>query len=533
MTVKSQIPFRDLKSFPELFATYCEDFQQLERFYAGNPFDRSALLASVDRTLRTRRNRSILVQVLTEQNKNWGADASVFERINELASDDVSVVVTGQQLGLFGGPLYTQYKTITTIQLAASLQKETGRPVVPVFWLAGEDHDFAEIAGTRLAPDYEVRLTADNQHLGPVGRIVLDEEISELLSGAARLYAGSGWADEIIDALEKTFRPGTTWCDAFARYLTWLFRDTGLVIVSGDNPDLKQLAAPLFEKAVVSFESLNSGIESTSKEIAKRFHAQLSPRSTNLFHLNSDRVPVDPTTEGFVAGAQYWSGNELLSSIRRAPQDFSPNVVLRPLYQDTILPTVAYVAGPGETAYLGQLKSAYEWAEIPMPIIYPRMSATIVEKNIARLLEKESVGIEDVDKDVERMFTSLVKKSLTTSIEDLFDPAKAAFKDEVIRIAQRISEFDPTLKKSALAIGSLIDKELGKLRGKVIRAEKQRNEVTRSRLARIVDNIYPAGVPQERVVAASYYIARYGSGIVKDLLDTVPVRTDRHLVLAL
>ncbi|NND73270.1 MAG: bacillithiol biosynthesis cysteine-adding enzyme BshC [Rhodothermales bacterium] len=533
MTVKSQISYRDLKAFPELFAAYCSDYQRLGEYYAGDPYETSSLDAAIERTLQVPRDRTTLVEVLRTQNKEWGADEQALSRIEDLLSPDASVVVTGQQLGLFGGPLYTQYKTITTIQLAATLQKRTSRPVVPVFWLAGEDHDFDEISSVYASPEHEVRLQNTSGSNGPVGRIILDEQVGDLIDNLQEIFHGGESADDVVAVLRDTFKAGVTWRDAFAKFMTWMFRGTGLVIISGDDPHLKALATPLFEKAVRSFESLNKGIEATSEKLAEQFHAQLTPRSTNLFFLNSERVAVDPVGERFKAGSQDWSSSEILNEIKNTPQHFSPNVVLRPLFQDTVLPTVAYVAGPGETSYFGQLKTAYEWAGIPMPIIYPRASVTIVENHVARLLEKESIRIEEIDTDVERMFTSVVRKSMRSDIDDIFLPTRELLNQEIRRLSDKIAELDPTLEKSTLAIGSSIEKELGKLQGKVVRAEKQRHEVTRNRLGKIIDNIYPGSSQQERTVAAAYFISRYGTGFINSLLDILPVETDKHIVVAL
>jgi uncharacterized protein YllA (UPF0747 family) len=217
--------------------------------------------------------------------------------------------------------------------------------------------------------------------------------------------------------------------------------------------------------------------------------------------------------------------------VSETPEYISPNVVCRPLYQDHIIPTVAYVAGPGETSYFAQLKGAYRWAGIPMPIIYPRVSATLLEKNISRLMEKEDIGIENIETDVERMFTRIVKDSLNDNIATVFANTRSNVESQIAGLAEQVGEVDPTLKKAALSIVSTFEKELGKLQGKVVRSEKQRLEITRTRLLKIVENLFPGGVLQERSIAVSYFMSRYGVEIIRDLVNCLPVDTSQHVII--
>lgn len=489
-------------------------------------------MEAVDRTLDHQRDYEVLTDVLLDQNRKWGASSSILERIESLRTGETVVVVTGQQLGIVGGPLYTQYKILTTIQLARHLEETTGRTVLPVFWLAGEDHDFEEVSEVLVTPDSSVSVTRDEA--GPVGPTLLSDSIDDVLDEIKSACSGGDGSNELDQALKKFWKPGVRWVDAFAAYTRWLFRDYDLVLISVDDDRLKRLTQPLVRQALQDFDSLNDRIEDTSKVLAEKFHAQLTPRSTNLFLMDEvGRLPIEPEAGGFRAGDRQFSRDEMLEVVETAPGQFSPNVVLRPMVQDHLLPSVAYVAGPGEISYFAQLKSAYEWAKIPMPVIYPRASLTLVESNISRLLGKEGITFEQIDTDIERMFTSLVKDSMDDEIEKLFSSTRRDLGDAINNLADGVSRVDPTLKKSAGSIESALQKELGKLHSKVVRAEKQKQEVLMSRIEKIVDNLYPGSGLQERKIAMLYFLARYGTDFVSQIDRRVGIDTSRHFVVNL
>lgn len=449
-----------------------------------------------------------------------------------MRSGDATVIVTGQQLGAFGGPLYTQYKILTTIQLARQLEEETGKPVLPVFWVAGEDHDFDEVQSVQVTPDSRITLERDGS--GPVGRTVLDESVQSAIDKIADECANGDGSAKLVATLREFWKPGTLWVDAFARYTRWLFRDYDLVLMSVDDKRLKQLCRPVISRALTSFEKLNSGIEDTSARLADSFHAQLAPRSTNLFMMSDDqRLPVEPVADGYRVGESGFSAEEMDRVVEDEPERFSPNVVLRPVMQDLLLPTVAYVAGPGEISYFAQLKPAYEWAGVPMPVIYPRASLTLVESNISRLLQKEGIAFDQIDTDKERMFTALVKDSMDDKIEKLFSSTRENLNQVIDGLAEQIAEVDPTLKKSAGSISSTLAKEIGKLHSKVVRAEKQKHEILMTRIEKIIANLYPASGLQERKLAMLYFLARYGTDFVSLIDQRVDTDTSKHFVIDL
>lgn len=537
------LPFAAFRSFSRLYRDYCEDFPRLAPYYARDWRSPDDLAAAAAEAAARPRDRDTLVRVLREQQALWGEDASARQAVERLADPEAAVVVTGQQVGLFTGPMYTVLKALTTVLVARHLEAQTGRPVVPVFWLGSEDHDFAEMAGTGIPHGdgvenlrYAGHALPEEGNLGPVGALALAASITEQVDRLDALLPPSDFHDDLVRAVRDAYAPGTTFRDAFARLLRRILPGQGLVLMAADHPDLKRLAVPLWKKDVEEGAGLVEEIRDASARLEGTYHAQVHVRPTNLFVLHEgSRLPIDLEEDRYrVRGTgTTWSREELLALIDTDPDRFSPNVVLRPLTQDWLLPTAAYVGGPGEVAYFAQYRPAYAWAGLPMPVVFPRASITIVEARIRRSMEKLGRPVPAFEGDVEPLFSELVLEQLGFDLDARFDEAAGHLHRALDLLRDPIATVDPSLGKTVEATRAALVKELERLRERVVRSERRRQDELRAHVDKVAGGLFPGGGLQERVVSPLWYLNKYGPDFFVRLADRLDVKAGRHQIIDL
>jgi bacillithiol biosynthesis cysteine-adding enzyme BshC len=538
-----RLPLAAIQRFPELFTQYCTNYDAVADFYAGDFRSAEARAAAVDRAASYDRDRDTLADVLLEQNERWGLTDAVRTHIGALRESETVAVVTGQQVGLLTGPLYTIYKTITALQLADQLASETGHTVVPIFWMAGEDHDFEEVAHTRVLQHNDlVELAYDapkdsDENRGAVGRLVLTEQIEAVLDKLEETLPPSDFKPGLMDRVRDAYQPGTTLGDAFGQLIRALFPDTGLVLVSSDDARLKQLATPLFRRELTDYGEAYGRIEAASDVLEQKYHAQVHARPTNLFLLeDSSRLPIDAQENGaFVLRGteRTFTESELLDRLKSNPEQFSPNVVLRPLMQDLLLPTAAYVAGPGETSYFAQYRGVYDWAEIPMPIIYPRASVSLVESKVEKVLDKFNLSVADLVEGVDPLFQRVVVDAMAVDVESVFEDATRSLHQAINELKPAVEAVDSTLARSAEATRAALMKEMESFKSRVVRAEKNNQEEVRAQIEKAHANLFPGGTLQERVVSVLYFLNKYSPELLAELRAALDIDTTEHQVVTL
>ena len=538
------LPYTELSGFSPLFQTYVSDFEGLAEYFAGNPASTTDLKAVAGCVVAHPRNhRHMLVEALQRQAVAYGADEASRRNIDLLLKPDTLTVVTGQQLGLGGGPLYTLFKTITTIQLAHSLSRQTGKAVVPVFWLEGEDHDLPEAGYLALPTSAGVEKVAYTGHtlpekgnLGPVGQIVFNEQINEVLAQVESLLAPTDFRAELMALLRTVYWPGTTFGLAFAQFITKLFPDSGLVLIAPNDPLLKQASLPLFQKAIQEQKPLFEALTTTSESLqAAGFHAQVTPRPLNLFYVyEGARYAIEPDEVGYRLKGhnKTFSEPELLAALEDTPTSFSPNVVLRPQMQDWLLPTVAYVGGPGEVAYFAQFKKVYEWSGIPMPIVYPRASATLMEGRIRKIIDKNQLHWPDLAGDFESFFQQLVRESSGGKTDAVFNQMIQKVYTELDHLKPYALVHDGSLDRAVEATRTNLTNELEKLRKRVLQAEKRNHDTLRDQAWKAKLALFPANL-QERSVSFLYFLNKYGIELIARLTNELTLETHAHQVVAL
>jgi bacillithiol synthase len=534
------VPFDELPGTSRLFADYLSHPERLAEFFPMG-YRREDWSRAADHALTHPRNRELLCDVLREQNVRWDMPEGVLSNIEKLRSGNAVAIVTGQQLGVFGGPLYTIYKTITAVRLAAEMEQETGRPVVPVFWVEGEDHDFAEIAGISLLKHNDVESVRyhrsfDSGNPGAVGRLRLGDEILQAIDQVDEILPPSDFHVEVVELLRRCYSPDRSLEDAFVLLWRELFGKHGLVFLNPDDRRLKEECAPLFRRDLNDSETAVAHVTETGDQLKATYHMQVTARPTNLFYLDDrGRFAIDHSDGEYVLrnGDRRFTREQILAELDRHPERFSPNVVTRPLMQDYLLPTAYYVAGPGEIAYFAQYKGVYQWAEIPMPGIFPRMSATLVEPKVMKVLDRHDLDLPDLCGGVDRLFSELVRRAEGNGVADAFKAFNRDIHRGISALKPEVEAVDPSLGKTVEATRAGVAKEIERLEERVFRAQKRQHDELRVQLEKAAVNLVPHGKLQERVLSPIYYFNKFGLDVIDRLLEDLSLDTTRHQVLEL
>ena len=507
--------------FSALFKAFSAGDPRLKPFYSHFPASRDSLTAAAD-VHRWSGDRSAMVGILTELNAPYQPHPAAVENIRRLGQEGAMAMVTGQQLTVFGGPLFTIYKLITAIVLARKVEADTGKPVIPVFWMADEDNDYAEIAGIGFPSKgqwFNDSLAASSDAPHSAGFLKVGADIDRLLAAVDESLTPGDHHDAILTLLRNAYQADASHPAAFGSLLTALFSKHGLVLAGSTSASAKTLLAPAMVRYAERHDRCRQALESSSEAISALFHAQAAVGSSLLFEHSptQGRVKIDRITP------------ELIERIRTSPELFSPNVFLRPILQDTLLPTLAYIGGPGEIAYYAQMKAFYEVMDCPMPVILPRFSATVVDAAIRRNLEDSALPWTAHNRRVEDLDADVLKTAAAPDVDANLD----RWRSELERIHGEhdgwISEVDPTLAASAESVLKEQQNALEKLRQKLMRALKQKEETRIRRARQVRDALFPNGNLQEREWAMIHVMNRYGLGVWDELIETWAQEfPDRH-----
>ncbi len=478
-----------------------------------------------------------------------------------LRKPQTMAVVTGQQTGILGGPLYTFYKTYSAIQLAKSLSaKYEGFAFVPVFWIETEDHDLEEISSVHVlgaegqvesvkyVPS-ELRNDPSPVWRKQAGPTKLEETaLNEFFEGLQAKLPKTEFSDRVQDLLRQLYSPGRSFSEAFAAMLLQYFGDDGLLLVDANSNELKALGKELFHKEIETSPLLSEKIVLQSVQLEEAYHAQVKPRALNLFYINDDgerlaiveREKTADATERifFLRGTRKtFTLAELLATVDEHPERFSPNVVMRPLFQDSLLPTAAYVAGPGEIAYFAQFRAAYEWTEsLPMPLIHPRFSATIIEERLERVFTKFHVTAEDVLSEAHGRNTALFDALIDTELIPKFEAAITEIDTTLEDLRDTVKKADATLDGALTSLKGKLLTSLRDFKDKTLAAERKRHSTAKAQLDKLLAAILPSGELQERELSLVYYLNKYGltfTQTLKQLIAPIALDFQEHHVVHL
>ena len=508
----------------------------------GPPYALSSYKTVASQLHSLERDRGEVCAILLRQNKAFGCGEATFENLQRLSEAGTFAVVTGQQVGLFGGPAFTIFKAMTTVRLASYLT-EQGVPAVPVFWLATEDHDLAEVAEVATLDD-EYNLISLTDHgdspspRSPVGNVRLTHESTEAL---ARLEASlpSGPARErLLQDLRETYTPGATWGEAFGRFMARLLSRWGVILLNPLDPAVHHLSAEVYSQALEQRTRTQGESAGTFPVVAQERLSCPGQRDggfdVGIRHQGRKPAPYSPADGAyFVDGTQRTSIEELRSELADDPIAFSSNVLLRPLVQDTLLPTIAYVAGPSELAYLAQAQVLYEAFGRPQPVFFPRAAFTLVDHRIQRLLEKYRLSVEDVWLGDEHLSRKIAAAGLAEGWSERFEQAQQAMASLLDRLRGDIERLDPTLLEALQHAQEKINYQMDRLRGKVSRAGLARSELLARHAQALKRFLMPQKDLQERRVGGAYFLGRAGYELLDRLLSQIQTDSPGHQVVAL
>ncbi len=535
------LPFSQIPHTTKLFQDFLSHSPEVQQFYPHSPrfsewFQERAANLNYDSARRKQ-----VCEVLERQNTFWNASPKTMANIARLRAG-AGAVVTGQQVGLFGGPLFSLFKALSAVKLA-QVATEAGVDCVPIFWLATEDHDLDEINHVSLiASDGSLNtVTASSSAAAnaPVGTIKFGTEIEDAVEKIAQLLGDS----EISTAIREAYRPGETFGTAFAKLFSRLFSDWGVILLDASDAEFHRISEPIYVAAARQSRELNEALLSRGKELEHAgYHQQVkvTSSSTLLFNIrNGARLPVHRHTSAtgelveFVIGEEKVSEHDLLSAISASPETFSPNVLLRPVIQDFLLPTLAYAGGAAEIAYFAQVGEVYRILLGTITPVVPRFSATAIDTKQQLLLERHGLRLQDFFKGPEAIRETVAAGTLPQALSKSMDAAEASLHKSMSEVSEALGALDKTLIQSAATAESKMMHQLASLRSRAARAELRTSEVLERHAELLNNSLYPKKSLQEREIAGVYFLARHGFEFLHELAATLHPDCLDHQIISI
>jgi len=529
------LPFSNIPHTTRLFADYTSNFARVQNFYPLSPQDSKGLMERAAQPHYSPQLRATVATVLERQNRQFGASAEVMKNIERLRNGS-SAMVTGQQVALLGGPAFALYKALSAVKRAKQLT-DAGLDCVPIFWLATEDHDFAEVSHSTLRGSdgslHPVAIPPTAPEGTPVGKIAIGEQGSEIIREAGKLLAEGPFREWLTECYQSKETLGSAFGKLFAR----IFADFGLILLDPSDAALHQLAAPLYRDAAARSAEIVEALEERGRALERAgYHEQVkvTAATTPLFaDKNGVRTPIRRTDEGFAIGDERCTTEELGSCIAQHPEKFSPNVLLRPVVQDFLLPTVAYLGGPAEVAYFAQVGVVYEKLLGRVTPILPRASVTLLDARAQRHVEHYKLSLTDCFRSEQELRELLAAKTLPPEIESTFSESDRELNILIERITAVVARLDPTLRDAAENSGSKMRHQLQQLQARAARAQAMRStEVTRH-AGVLASTLYPNQKLQEREIAGISFLAQFGAGALKQIYDQIDLACTGHAVIAM
>lgn len=543
-----QIQFSKLPGFNDFFLDYIGDYNSVKDFFNYNFTDKESIFKSIidkegnylNKNLFTRNE---LADILMIQNKFFNASDAAIGNIELLRNDNTFAIVTGQQTGILSGNLYTVIKAINAYQLSRKFSEYfPDYNFVPVFWLESDDHDFLEVNNINIFSkennlskiEYYQNGIPQEKYLNPINSVVFDDFIEKFKTDLKENILNTDFTEWIFDFINRSYKPGISFPIAFARFINYLIGDLGIVFCNPADKEIKKLLIPVFEKELNTYPETCERVIETSALIEQKYEPQVKPQPINIFYVhNNNRYLIEPRPDNIFAlknSRQRFEKGQLIEQLYSTPENFSGNVILRPVCQDYLLPTVAYVGGPSEVAYFGQYKSVYEFFDVNMPVIYPRVSVTLLENRVANFMNKNSLTIEEFF-DEKKIIAKLMNRINELKVEDLFNNLKDELNGLYYSFSIDLEKIDKNLVNTFKNKNDKYIESLEFLKSKFIESQAQQNEASISKLKSAIQKIYPDETLQERYVNIIYFLNKYGIDLLKKMIENMDIDNFNHQII--
>lgn len=517
------ILFQDTGRFSQLICDYLNEDDRLQSSYGYYPSIKNLKeQMELKKGLYTKKSRSILVDVLQQQYKNIETDISVKKNLNLLAQQNTFTVTTGHQLCLMTGPLYFIYKIISTINLCKQLKVAFPKSnFVPIYWMASEDHDFEEISSFRFQ-DKSIRW--NREPAGAVGTLPLDD-LQSVLDVFETHLGNQPEAHSLKNLIQQSYRNAADLSEATLKFVNMLFSSEGLVVIEPQNKQLKTLFSPIVKEELSSqesFKSVKKQIEILKRDYDSSYKPQVNPREINLFYLGTEgRYRIEQDGEGFKLNGteKRFSKTELFEILEKHPERFSPNVILRPVYQELLLPNLCYVGGGGEIAYWFQLKANFDRLKIPLPSLLVRNSVLLYNEKQAKKIDK--LNLESSDLFLKR--NDLINKKIRqiSNIDLDLTNLKEQLKEQFEHLQTLVDQTDQSFKGAVNAQEKKQMKGIEHLEKRLLKAQKRLLSDHVGRLVLLHDQLFPNDQLQERSLNFVSFYLEMGTAFVPNLLKSL------------
>lgn len=540
------INFSDIPRNQNLFLDYLYEFENVEEFYKHNFRNRESFTELFDKIIESRKNLTFNIHDLVKnQYNNLPLTSSRTQQNIELLKNPKTLaIVTGQQLGVIGGPLYTIYKIVTAIKLASHLsERYSGYNFVPVFWMEGDDHDFNEVHQISF-PNKDNNLVtikykddiSDDEIKPSIGKLKIDESISAFFNELDENLRDSDFKPELLSKLKSFYNEGKTFNESFRELLFWLFDEKGLIIFNPIDDEVKKVLKDIYLKEVLNFREHTQVMVSRSAKLEEIYHAQVKVKPVNLFYqIDEGRHSVEPVEDIFKLKRKrkQFTKEEILDEINLHPERFSANVLLRPVCQDYLFPTALYVAGPSEISYFAQITPIYEFFGIECPIVYPRSSATIVEKAVSTFMDKYELELYDVFMGSESLKEKVLSILSDNKIDQVFEEINNQIELSFDTIKENLFAVDKTLADASLKYKERVFNSLNELKAKTNKAQEKKYETTLRQLEKLAILLYPKENLQERELSFVYFYSKYGREIINRIFESLEINQFEHQLISI
>ncbi|MDH7603716.1 MAG: bacillithiol biosynthesis cysteine-adding enzyme BshC [Melioribacter sp.] len=539
------INFCDIPGQQNLFLDYLYEFDNVRKFYKSNFREQETYETLFEKLVNSQRpHRNQLIELIKKQYQNIRISKQTESNIEALYSNKTFAICTGQQLGIFGGPLYTFYKTITAIKLSQYLKERYDNyQFVPIFWLEGDDHDFEEVRKFSILNNNNelISLKYDDGleeeiNRGCIGLKSFNNNLEKLFEDLIIHLRETEFKNSVIELLKSFYKPGDTFLTSFRNLMIRIFDDYGLIVFNPLDSEVKKLLTPIFSEEIINYRNHTIQLVERSAELEETYHAQVKVKPINLFFIeNNERLLIEPVEEEYrlKGRRKKFTKDELLEQLNKFPEKFSPNVLLRPICQDYLFPTAFYIGGPSEISYFAQLSPLYDIYNIVQPVIYPRASATIVEKNVKSIIEKYNLDYLNLFTTEEELITKIIEQNSTTDINSLFENSQSDIEKILFGLAENLSSIDKSLFDITNKTKIKIEENLNYLKTKALELEKSKHEVTIRQLTKARNNLYPNNNLQEREINFIYFANKYGLDILKWIFNELTINKFEHQILEL